>query len=430
MKFNKRFSHPEWSGHANVYEVNVRQYTSEGTINAFADSLTRLHDMGVKILWFMPLYPVGKEGRKGPLGSYYAIRDYCSINPEFGTLEDFKYVVKSAHELGMKVIIDIVANHTANDHHWVDEHPDYYNYHSDGCIVHPHGWDDTSGLNYDNKDLWHSMLDVMKYWLKECDIDGYRCDMAHLVPLEFWIWVRGKMMDEKEGLFWLAECQEPLYHLAFDATYTWRWMHASDEFMQGRMNLVHLAMVLYRSVTEFPCNALRLYFTTNHDENSWNGTAYEKYGDAALLFAVFTCTWNSIPLIYSGQELPNMKRLKFFERDPIEWTDDIALHDFYKTLLTLKSTNPALCSADPDVFTHILSHPDDECVFAFSRKKGIHEVLVILNCSNHDHDFEITGSTGVFRNVFGGDDIHVEGSNNVHLFPWGYLVFERLNHIG
>lgn len=417
--------HPKWSSQANVYEVNLRQYSEEGTINAFLKSLPRLHDMGIKVLWFMPLTSVGKEGRKGTLGSYYAISNYREVNPEFGTLDDFKKLVEAAHELDMKVIVDMVFNHTANDHHWVKDHPDYYNYHPDGCIIHPHGWDDTSELNFENKDLWQSLLEVLKFWLKECHIDGYRCDMAHLVPLEFWLWAREKMMKEKEDLFWLAECEESLYHLAFDATYTWRWMHASEEFIQGRMSLVHLAMVLYRSVTEFPCSALRLYFTTNHDENSWNGTEYEKYGDAAALFAVFTCTWNAIPLIYSGQELPNRKRLKFFEKDPIEWTENIALHDFYKTLLTLKSNNPALCSGDPRVFTRILSHPDDEHVFAFSRKNGIYEVIVILNCCSWHHDFEISETSGAFRNVFGGDDIHMETTYNVHLLPWGYLVYER-----
>ncbi len=419
--------HPKWSYSANIYEVNLRQYTQEGTFNAFRAHLPRLHDMGVKILWFMPITPISEKGRQGTLGSYYAAQTYTETNPEYGSLTEFKNLVEAAHEFDFKVIIDWVANHTGNDHHWLEEHPDYFNYDENQEPVHPHGWNDVSDLNYDNKELWKDMVNAMKFWLKECDIDGFRCDMAHLVPLDFWIHAKKKLDKEKKNIFWLAECEHPEYHQVFDASYTWRWMHASEEFYQGRMNLQSLLTVLYKSVTEFPCDAMRVYFTANHDENSWNGTEYEKYGESAKTFAVFDCTWNGIPMLYSGQETANKKRLEFFEKDPIEWNGNFELHDFYKTLLTIHATNEALRAGDTETLTRIISHPDDHEIFAFIRSKEEQAVLVILNFSAKEHSFQIREIKGTFRNVFGGPDIHLETADHVDLHPWGYLVFEKIN---
>ena len=424
---NKRSMHPKWSYSTNIYEVNLRQYTLEGTFEAFGKHLPRLKDMGVKTLWFMPIYPISEKGRLGQLGSYYAVQNYTETNPEFGTLQDFKKLVKDAHEMGFKVILDFVANHTGNDHVWTTTHPEYYTYDDQKELLHPHGWSDVAALNYAVPELRISMIDTLKFWIKECDIDGYRCDMAHLVPLDFWIQAKKKLSRYKDNFFWLAECEEPEYHQVFDATYTWRWMHASEEFYHHRMNLQSLLTVLYKSVTEFPADGFRMYFTSNHDENSWNGTEYEKYGDAAGLFAVFSCTWNGIPMIYSGQELPNMKRLKFFEKDPIEWQERIELHDFYKTLLTLHSTNKALRAGDISVLTEIISHPEDHKVFSYLRKHEKAQVLVILNCSDQESNFIVKNITGTFRNVFGGDDIVFKDNNSVYLKPWGYLVFERIS---
>ncbi|HET7118167.1 MAG TPA: alpha-amylase family glycosyl hydrolase [Hanamia sp.] len=422
----KNKAHPKWSYSTNIYEVNVRQYSPEGTFAAFAKSLPRLKDMGVDVLWFMPITPISEKGRLGSLGSYYAIKNYTEINPEFGTMEDFKNLVNQAHELGFKVIIDYVADHTGNDHPWLMEHPEFYVKDENNEIVHPHGWSDVSQLNYEVPELWDYMIDVLQFWVKECDLDGFRCDMAHLVRLDFWIQAKKKLSKLKDNLFWLGECEEPEYHKVFDATYTWRWMHASEEFYHQKLNLQNLLTVLYKTVTEFPCSAMRDYFTSNHDENSWNGTEYEKYGDAAQLFAVFSCTWNGIPMIYSGQELPNKKRLKFFDKDQIEWNGNFELHNFYKTLLTLKSNNKALCAADPNVLTQIISPPEDYKVFAYLRKQKSDQVLVILNCSAEGLDFLVTNVKGVFRNVFGGADINFETTAQVYLKAWGYLVFERI----
>lgn len=419
--------HSRWSYSTNVYEVNVRQYSPEGTFAAFSKSLPRLKDMGIQVLWFMPITPISIKGRLGTLGSYYAIKNYTEINPEFGTMEDFKSLVNEAHAMGFKVIIDYVANHTGNDHAWVTEHPEFYVKGDNNDPLHPHGWSDVSQLNYDVPELWKYMIDVLRFWITECDIDGYRCDMAHLVPLDFWIQAKKKISKIKDDLFWLGECEVPEYHKVFDATYTWKWMHASQEFYQNRMNLQSLLTVLYKNVTEFPSNAFRVYFTSNHDENSWNGTEYEKYGDAAQLFAVFSCTWNGTPMIYSGQELPNKKRLKFFDKDQIDWNGNFELHSFYKTLLTLKSNNKSLRAGDDNVLTQIISHPDDHRVFAYLRKHRSGQVLVILNCCNEGLDFEVKNVTGVFRNVFGGDDINFETNSKVYLNAWGYLVFEKVS---
>ncbi|HEY5462789.1 MAG TPA: alpha-amylase family glycosyl hydrolase [Hanamia sp.] len=424
-KINK--VHPYWSYSTNIYEVNLRQYTPEGTFAAFSKHLPRLKDMGVQILWFMPITPISKKDRLGSLGSYYAIENYTDTNPEFGSLEDFKTLVNEAHEMSFKIIIDFVADHTGNDHPWLTEHPEFYVEDENNDVLHPHGWTDVSQLNYNVPEVWKYMIDVLRFWIEECDIDGYRCDMAHLVPLDFWIQAKKKISKIKDNLFWLGECEDPEYHQVFDATYTWRWMHASEEFYHQRMNLQSLITVLYKSVTEFPCSAFRVYFTSNHDENSWNGTEYEKYGDAALLFAVFSCTWNGIPMIYSGQELPNKKRLKFFDKDQIDWNGNFELHTFYKTLLTLKSNNKSLRAGDPNVFTQIISHPDDHRVFAYLRKRKNNQVLVILNCCTDGINFDVKNVKGVFRNVFGGDDINFEKTSQVYLNAWGYLVFERIS---
>lgn len=419
--------HATWSYSVNIYEVNLRQYTQEGNFEAFSKHLPRLRDMGVKILWFMPITPISEQGRLGTLGSYYAVKNYIEINPEFGSLDDFKTLVNEAHKLGFKVIIDWVANHAGNDNIWISEHPDFFCYNPDNTIHHPHGWSDVSQLNYENEQLWSEMVNAMKFWLNECDIDGYRCDMAHLVPLQFWIYAKKKLSKIKENLFWLAECEVPEYHEVFDATYTWKWMHASEEFMHNKMDLHSLITVLYKSVTEFPANAFRAYFTSNHDENSWNGTAFEKYGDAASLMAVFSSTWNGIPLIYSGQELPNKKRLKFFEKDPIEWTGNFEFHNFYKTLLLLHSTNRSLRSGDIDGLTKIISHPDDTKIFSYLRKNSDSQVLVVLNFAEEETNFLVKGVNGVFRNVFGGPDLNFDNNETVYLHPWGYLVFEKIS---
>jgi glycosidase len=424
---SRLFRPVEWAHATNLYEVNVRQYTKEGSFNAFAKELPRLRDMGIEVLWFMPITPISEEVRQGTLGSYYACSDYTSINPEFGTLDDFKSLVREAHAHGFKVIIDWVANHTGWDHHWIETHPEYYIRNAQGHFYDRHGWHDVIDVNYYNHHLRESMIDAMKFWVMECDIDGFRCDMAHLVPLDFWRTAR-TILDEVKPLFWLAETETIIYHQAFDASYTWNWMHQTEKFCRGEIKLHDLVNTLNDYNTNFPHNALRLYFTANHDENSWNGTEYEKYGPAARTLAVFSCTWNGLPLIYSGQEMPNHKRLKFFDKDNIEWSGKYLLHDFYKVLLQLRKNNPALKAGDETITTSRIKTNSDNNVFCFLRKKGHREVLVVLNLSGTYIDtfqFSDERIRGGYRNIFNNISIDVSPGKNHVLQPWDYQVLER-----
>jgi len=422
----EKFIHPEWSFNSNIYEVNVRQYTAEGTFEAFAKHLPRLKDMGVEILWFMPVTPISLKDRKGTLGSYYAAQNYTEINPEFGSIEDFTTLVKNAHSLGFKVIIDWVANHTGNDNIWIDLHPDFFCYDDETKqIIHPHGWEDVSKLNFNNPDMQDAMIDAMKFWITTSDIDGFRCDMAHLVTLDFWAKAKDELDKTKPGLFWLAECEEADYHQVFDATYTWQWMHKTEAFIANNEHAEELFNVLKHYDLSFPKNAFRTYFTSNHDENSWNGTEYEKYGDAAKLFAVFSCTWNGLPMIYSGQELPNYKRLQFFDKDQIEWGGTCLLHDFYKTLLHLRKQNSALRAADANVITNKLTTNRDDKIFAFLRSNKDEAVLVILNFSNELIPVDLKNITGVYIDIFNGEYLYPHINSIIPVEPWGYNVLRR-----
>lgn len=371
-----------WVRSTNVYEVNTRQYTKEGNFAAFKPHLERLKDMGVETLWFMPITPISVYKRKGTLGSYYACSDYTAINPEFGSLEEFKELVQYAHALGMKVIIDWVANHTGADHHWTIDHPEYYIKNEVGEFYDKHGWEDVIDLDYSNPFMRKAMINAMEFWISECDLDGFRCDMAMLVPIDFWIQARTHL-DKVKPLFWLAECDQwndPVYLEAFDATYSWKWMHITEQHYRSGVLMHEMHDVLFHYERQNPF-AIRAWFTSNHDENSWNGTEFEKYGKLAFPLAVFSSTWNGIPLIYSGQELPNHKRLEFFDKDVIEWADKPALHDFYKKLLTLHKQHPALRASTTEVSTRLLhtEHPDK--ILCFVRRVEGREVFVMLNFS-------------------------------------------------
>jgi glycosidase len=276
------FNTVNWALRANVYEVNLRQYTKEGTLASFAAHLPRLADMGVTVLWFMPITPIGSKGRLGSLGSYYACSSYTEINPEFGSLKDFIDVVQAAHALGMKVIIDWVANHTGQDHVWTISSPDFYMQDAHGNFTERNGWSDVIDLNYNNPRMRTAMIDAMRYWIDAAGIDGFRCDMAHLVPLNFWIEAR-QALDAIKPLYWLAECEDARYFEAFDTTYAWAFMHATASINRHEPNLnpVLDQLDIYKSEG---ANTHKLFFTSNHDENSWNGTEYEKYGVTAGLY--------------------------------------------------------------------------------------------------------------------------------------------------
>lgn len=421
------FKPVDWVHHTNIYEVNVRQYTTEGTFSAFVKELPRLKEMGVHTLWFMPIHPIGVENRKGTLGSYYSIKDYTAINTEFGTVQDFKVVVAEAHRLGMKVIIDWVANHTAWDHVWTKPHPDFFSKANDGNFRPPFpDWEDVIDLNFDNKDLWHAMIDAMRFWVKECNIDGFRCDMAHMVPLDFWREARQKL-DEDKPLFWFAETEDIGYHKVFDASNTWEFLHKMEAFWRKETDIHGLDSILYKYDSVFPTTAFRIYFTSNHDENSHSKSEYDRMGNGAKAFAVFCATWNGIPLVYSGQELPNKKSLKFFDKDVIEWTGKYELHDFYKTLLNLHSEHPALRAGDPNVKTFRLITTADKNIFAYLRQNNNREVLVLLNLSSEALRFDITDEhlVGKFKNAFSQAANDFTTEKSFEMQPWEYLVYEK-----
>jgi len=364
------------------------------------------------------------------LGSYYACADYTTINPEFGTLDDFKNLVKEAQELGFKIILDWVANHTGWDHSWTKEHPDFYLKDPvTNDFKTPSGMDDIIELDYTNPSLLQAMIESMKFWVAECDIDGFRCDLASWVELDFWKEAR-KELDAVKPLFWLGEFDElenPEYGEAFDASYTWEWMHKTEDFYQKNEPIDSLLTVL-KKYDDLGDSTMRTCFTSNHDENSWNGTEYEKYGEMAKALAVFSITWNGVPLIYSGQELPNMSRLKFFDKDAIAWTGTNASHDFYKALLNLKTNNPALRSGDATVQTFRIKTSDPKNVFAYLRKKENREVLVLLNLSaKRDLHFDIAVEmiTGIFKNIFSAAANDFTKEKSFEMQAWEYLVYEK-----
>ena len=424
MDSNKRV---DWRYLTNVYEVNIRQYTTEGTFEAFSKEMPRLKNMGVETLWFMPITPIAKERMKGTLGSYYACSDYTSINPEFGTLSDFKRLVGLAHELGFKVIIDWVANHTGWDHIWTKTHPDYFEKESNGDFKAASGMDDIIELDFNNPALVKAMIEAMQYWVKECDIDGFRCDLAAWVELHFWKTARPEL-DKIKPLFWLGEfdaLENSDYMQVFDAAYAWQWMHKTEAFYKNERNVAALTEMLGRYNNTYPEGTTGLYFTSNHDENSWNGTEYEKYGDMALALAVFSFTWNGIPLIYSGQELPNNKRLKFFDKDVIEWNGKYELEDFYKKLLQLRSTNPALAAASPSSQTIMLTIESDRNIIAYIRKNGELMVLVLINLSPYPSTFSLTNEalSGKVTELFSGEIKELSTNKTFELNNWGYKVY-------
>ena len=426
----QRFTPVAWSHNTNIYEVNIRQYTPEGTFNAFLRELPRLKDMGVHTLWLMPITPISQKNRKGTLGSYYACSDYTSINPEFGTLDDFKQLVKEAHQQGFKVIIDWVANHTGWDHVWTVQHPDFYLKDTQtNNFKTPAGMEDIIELDYSNPELKKAMIAAMQYWVKEAGIDGFRCDLASWVKLDFWKEARATL-DAVKPLFWLGEFDElenPEYGEAFDASYTWAWMHKTEAFYKQKQPLDSL-LGLLKKYDDIGDSTMRIWFTSNHDENSWNGSEYEKYGDTAKALAAFSCTWNGIPLIYSGQELPNKKRLKFFDKDNIEWTGTYEMAPFYKTMLNLHTQNPALRAGDTATHTYILKTSEPGRVLAYMRRNGANEVLVVINMSGQsDLHFEILDENvkGFFKNVFSGSPNDFTTERSFEMQGWEFLIYQK-----
>jgi len=406
--------HVPWSRNAVIYEVNVRQYTPEGTLLAFDKHLPELRAMGVDIIWLMPVNPIGQLDRKGVLGSYYAVRDYQAVNPEFGTLDDFKSVVNHAHALGMKVILDWIANHTAMDHPWLATHPEWYQKDKTGEISYyryDNGssieeWTDVAGLDYGSKELRAAMLSALQFWIRETDIDGFRCDVAMRVPTSFWNEARA-VLDSRKPVFMLAEAEKPeLHEHAFDMGYAWQLQKVMVRIAAGKASREDLIRVVREREAAFPADAIPMVFTTNHDQNSWEGSDAELYGAAEDAFTMLTFTLPGMPLIYSGQEAGNTHRLKFFKRDTIDWKTRARVPLFTR-LAALKHAHPALAAGLAGGPLEVIA-VDDPAVLAFRRAKGKDEVIVVVNLSAEPRTYRL------------------EGRAPESLKAWGYTIAERI----
>ncbi|TNE50071.1 MAG: alpha-amylase [Bacteroidetes bacterium] len=426
---------PEWGPKSVLYECNIRQFSTAGNFAGVQRQIPRLKELGVDVLWLMPVYPVGKDRRKGPLGSPYSVRDYYAVNPEFGTLDDLKLLVSTAHEQGMKVLLDWVPNHTSWDAVWKKEHPEYYTMFKGDFTVplNEHGepiedWSDVCDLDFGNPDLRRAMIDAMQYWLREVDIDGYRVDMAGLVPNDFWAQARPALDSVKE-VFMLAEWQDEPGHFTscFNANYGWKWKDITKDIAAERQDAHALDTLLQYLNDFYPKGYYQLYFTQNHDENSWNGTEKELYGDAADAFNVLAFTWQGIPLIYNGQEDDLTQRLDFFGRSPIQWKK-YSRQDFYSRLCGLRHINKAVWAGNAGGKVRKIPNNAENKIYAFTREKDGDRIVVILNLSKDRTTVTLRPSNAVlgpYANVFGRSTLQLTKEITLNLKPWEYMVFSN-----
>ncbi len=428
-----------------IYEANIRQYSKEGTLDAFTKDIPQLKELGVKVIWLMPVYPISMkrrkatpdlsiedikdpEGKEKYLGSYYAIADYTAINPNFGTLEDFEELVSKAHENDMYVILDWVANHTGFDHHWIEEHPEFYTKNDKGEITdplnpdtgEPWGWTDVADLNYDNKDLWEAMKNEMTFWVDKYNIDGFRCDVAGNVPTPFWDYAVPKLREIKP-VFMLAESEDKdLFYKSFEMGYNWEGHHIMNEIAQGKMNVTHWDQYMTKIDTTYQKDDYLMSFVTNHDENSWNGTVEERMGDAADAMIAFSYTIPGMPLIYSGLEYDLDHRLMFFEKDEIP-KSKANNWPLLEKLGELKNTNKALNGAKNAAPYKRLSTSKDENIIAFERAKDGDKVVFIANFSDEAQSFTLDYD-GELESLINGENIKLKADKTYNFDPWQYWV--------
>lgn len=430
---------PAWMDNAVIYEANLRQGTAERTFKGLQRQLPRLKDLGVDIVWLMPIHPISEKNRKGTLGSYYAVKDYKAVNPEFGTMEDLKELVRTAHTLGMKVIIDEVCNHTGCDNAWVTEHPEYYARNEKGEMFGPFDWTDTYKLDYSNPATRAAMTDALKFWIQEADIDGYRCDVAGEVPTDFWEEVRPQLQALKP-VFMLAEASKPdLLLKAFDADYAWPMKDVFNAIaatqgvnqyaVEHKQNLpktsaADIVKLLDKQKKEYPKGAVHMNMVTNHDLNSWEGTEFERLGPATGVFAMLSYTLPGMPMIYTGQEVGFNHPFEFFELDTIQpnyASNEITV--FYEMLNALKHKNSALNAREGQNVTTFIPVGSDD-IIAFTRSNDNDAVTVIANLSNADADVNFGANapdvTG-FTNYFTG----AQATLPTKLGPWEYMVLSK-----
>ena len=425
---------PDWASTAVIYEVNVRQYTKEGTFKAFSEHLDRLKNMGVTTLWFMPIYPISEVNRLGTLGSYYAIRDYKSVNPEFGDLNDFKDLVNKAHDMGFTVILDWVGNHTGWDHTWISEHPDWYTQDGNGNIISPAGtgWTDVADLNYDNKEMRSAMIDAMDFWVQEVDVDGFRCDYAGGVPQDFWEEARQTISQNKE-LYMLAEdnTNKNFLKTAFDSNYNWSLYDCLVQVAHGNKKASNVKSYIRESMN-MPTGAFPLNFLDNHDKNSWEGTMSSIFGDDAIpALTTLIFTMPGSPLIYSGEEAGLDKKLKFFDKDEINW-DSLPYEKLITSLSNIKKSNPALYSGTAGAQAEFIDAQD--YILAFERIKDSKKITIVINLSKKDQsdtvDYNIGKNATVLIHGVGKDEMTSEAtamtqddlSKLSNLKPWEFYV--------
>lgn len=422
---------PEWAKNATIYEVNTRQFSPEGTFKSVEAQLPRLKEMGVDILWMMPVFPISQENKKGTLGSPYAVADYKAINPALGTLADFKSLVNRAHALGMHVVLDWVANHTGRDHVWVKQHPDWYTLVKGKMVApidpkngKPTDWTDVVDLNYDNPAMRAGMIDAMRYWVKETDIDGYRCDVASFVPIDFWKQLRPQL-DSLKTVFMLAESEDDpeLFKACFNMNYSWSLHNMMKAIAKGARKAPSLDSLRDANRKRYPAWYYQMLFTQNHDENSWHGTLNESFGPATNAMIVLCSTLEGMPLVYNGMESNLNKRLPFFEKDSISWgTYEKA--GFFKALLTLKHRNQALWNGRDGGPVQKIVTDHDEAIYAFHRQRDNDRVTVLVNLSNQPQTFRLTGEgyEGTYTDVFSRQPIELIPNMSMTLKPWSYRI--------
>lgn len=420
--------HPDWSKNATIYEVNVRQFTPEGTFKAFESHLPRLKAMGVDIIWLMPINPIGVEKRKGTLGSYYSVKDYYGLNPEFGSKADFKTLVQKIHSMGMYVIVDWVANHSSWDNALAKEHPDWYSKTPEGNFQPTpwYDWGDVIDFDYDKPELRQYMTNALKYWVKDFDIDGYRCDVAGFIPVDFWDNARAEL-DEIKPVFMLAEWESrDLHKKAFDMTYSWSLWDKMRAVTLEHKSIGGLVEYMAHDVSTFPRDAYRMTFTDNHDKNSWEGNQYSNFGEGLPAAMVLACTVNGMPLIYSGQEAGLNRSLKFFDKDLIEWKDH-PFTEMYTKLFTLKHKNQALWNgSNGGEMIRIFNDKSDQ-VISFSRTKNGDQVIPIVNFSAQNVMVTLNSKNqiGHYTELFSKLEYDLKGDDVITLKPWSYLVLVK-----
>ncbi len=428
-----------------IYEANIRQYSPEGTFKAFTKDLPKLKQLGVKIIWLMPINPISEVKRKATdgsftsdikdeverkkyLGSYYSVSDYKAINPEFGDKDDFKDLVNTAHNNGIYVIVDWVPNHTGWDHPWITAHPEWYTQNEKGEIIDPinpdtgtsWGWTDVADLNYDNKNMQNEMIGDLKYWVENFNIDGYRMDVAHKVPPQFFNTAITELKKIKP-LFMLAEAeQHELFRNGFDMQYAWEGHHLLNEIAKGKANVNDFDVYMNKQKELLEASDFNMNFVTNHDENSWNGTIKERMGNSSEIFTVLVYAMPGMPLIYSGQEYELNHRLKFFEKDSIPKTKG-KTWDLLKRLGTLKNNNIAF-NGGKNAASYKRLQTRNEIVLAFKRGKEKNEVYFIGNLSNKTQTFSID-LKGTYFDLIQQKNIDFN-QKEIQLEPWNYYLLK------